>query len=43
LALITNPAAADTTTIDIADIAAVGAAAVPSVAAIVHHVVGSLA
>ncbi|HEX4434042.1 MAG TPA: purine-nucleoside phosphorylase [Acidimicrobiales bacterium] len=43
LALVTNPAAAANTTIDVGDIAQVGAAAVPDVAAIVEHVVGSLA
>jgi purine-nucleoside phosphorylase len=43
LALVTNPAAADSTTIDIADIADAGVGAVPAVAAIVRHVVGSLA
>ena len=43
LALITNPAAAADATISFAAIADVGAAAVPAVAAIVRHVVGSLA
>lgn len=43
LALVTNPAAADSATIDFTDIADAGAAAVPAVAAIVRHVVGSLA
>ena len=43
LALVTNPAAAANATIDVADIADVGTAAVPAVAAIVRHVVGSLA
>ena len=43
LALITNPAAAANSTIDVGDIAEVGTAAVPAVAAIVRHVVGSLA
>jgi purine-nucleoside phosphorylase len=43
LALVTNPAAADSATINFADIADAGAAAVPAVAAIVRHVVGSLA
>jgi hypothetical protein len=42
LALVTNPAAAVDATIDVADIAGVGTAAVPAMAAIVHHVVGSL-
>ena len=42
LALVTNPAAAAHATIDVAAIADVGAAAVPAVAAVVHHVVGSL-
>jgi hypothetical protein len=40
---VTNPAAADSATINLADIADAGAAAVPAVAAIVRHVVGSLA
>jgi purine-nucleoside phosphorylase len=43
LALVTNPAALPDTTIDVADVAEVGAAAVPAVAAVVRHVVGSLA
>lgn len=43
LALVTNPAASNETTIDVADISAVAAAASPAVAAIVRHVVGSLA
>ena len=43
LALITNPAAAANATIEFAAIAEVGAAAVPAVAAIIRHVVGSLA
>ena len=43
LAVITNPAAAANTTIDVAHIANVGTAAVPAVAGIVRHVVGSLA
>jgi purine-nucleoside phosphorylase len=43
LALITNPAAAANATIDVVDIATVGSAAAPAVAAIVRHVVGSLA
>ncbi len=42
LVLVTNPAASAETTIDVADIAEVGAAAVPAVAALVRHVVGSL-
>jgi purine-nucleoside phosphorylase len=42
LALITNPAAASDATIELAAIAEVGAAAVPAVAEIVRHVVGSL-
>jgi purine-nucleoside phosphorylase len=42
LALVTNPAAAVNTTIDVGGIAVVGTAAVPGVAAIVQHVVGSL-
>jgi purine-nucleoside phosphorylase len=42
LALVTNPAAATNTTIDLVDIAEAGAAAVPAVAGIVRHVVGSL-
>ena len=42
LALITNPAASVDSTIDIADIDEVGAKAVPAVAAVVRHVVGSL-
>jgi purine-nucleoside phosphorylase len=42
LALVTNPAAAAHATIDVAAIADVGTAAVPAVAAVVHHVVGSL-
>jgi purine-nucleoside phosphorylase len=42
LALVTNPAATATTTTEIGSIAAVGAAALPVVAAIVRHVVGSL-
>ena len=43
LALITNPAASVHSTIDIAHIADAGVRAVPAVAAIVRHVVGSLA
>jgi len=43
LALVTNPAAAANATVDFADIAHAGAAAVPAVAAIVRHVIGSLA
>ena len=43
LALITNPAAAADATIQVAAIAEVGASAVPAVAEIVRHVVGSLA
>lgn len=43
LALVTNPAAAANASIAFAAIAEVGAAAVPAVAAIVRHVVGSLA
>ncbi|MFZ0249195.1 MAG: purine-nucleoside phosphorylase [Acidimicrobiales bacterium] len=43
LALVTNPAAAADATIDVADIASVGSAAVPAVAAVIRHVVGSLA
>ncbi len=43
LALVTNPAASPDTTIDVADIAEVGLTAVPAVAAVVRHVVGSLA
>lgn len=43
LALVTNPAATADATIDVADIADVGSAAVPAVAAVVRHVVGSLA
>jgi purine-nucleoside phosphorylase len=43
LALVTNAAAAVNTTIDVGDITEVGTAAVPDVAAIVRHVVGSLA
>ncbi len=42
LVLVTNPAASADTTIDVTDIAEVGIAAVPAVAAIVRHVVGSL-
>ncbi len=42
LALVTNPAATATTTTEIGSIAAVGAAALPVVAAVVRHVVGSL-
>jgi purine-nucleoside phosphorylase len=42
LALVTNPAASADASIDTADIADVGTAAVPAVAAIVRHVVGSL-
>ncbi len=42
LALVTNPAAAPNATMDVAAIADVGRAAVPAVAAVVHHVVGSL-
>jgi purine-nucleoside phosphorylase len=43
LALVTNPAASPDTTIDAADIAEVGTAAVPAVAAVVRHVVISTA
>jgi purine-nucleoside phosphorylase len=43
LALITNPAATANSTIDVGDIADVGTAAVPAVATIVRHVVGSRA
>jgi purine-nucleoside phosphorylase len=43
LALITNPAAASDAMIEFAAIAEAGAAAVPAVAEIVRHVVGSLA
>jgi purine-nucleoside phosphorylase len=42
LALVTNPAAAKASSTDIVAIAGVGAAAVPTVAAVVRHVVGSL-
>ena len=42
LALVTNPAAAAGATIDVAAIGPVGHAAMPAVAAIVRHVVGSL-
>ena len=42
LALITNPAASSDASIQIAAIAEVGAAAVPAVASIIRHVVGSL-
>ncbi len=42
LSLVTNAAAASDATIDVAAIAEVGAAALPAVAAIVRHVVGSL-
>ena len=42
LALITNPAATGDATIEIAAIAEVGTAAVPAVASIIRHVVGSL-
>ena len=42
LALVTNLAARAASPIDLAAIEAVGAAAVPAVAAIVRHVVGSL-
>jgi purine-nucleoside phosphorylase len=41
LALVTNPAASPDTTIDVADIAELGTAAVPAVAAVVRHVVVS--
>jgi len=41
LALVTNPAAAAHQTIELAAIAEVGAAAVPAVAAIVRHAIGS--
>jgi purine-nucleoside phosphorylase len=41
LALITNPAASSGTTTDLTEIADVGAAAAPAVAAVVRHVVGS--
>jgi purine-nucleoside phosphorylase len=43
LALITNPAAAANASIELSAIAEVGASAVPAVAAVVRHVVGSLA
>jgi purine-nucleoside phosphorylase len=43
LALVTNAAVSPDTTIDVADIAEVGLTAVPAVAAVVRHVVGSLA
>jgi purine-nucleoside phosphorylase len=43
LALVTNPAAAANATIELAAIAEVGASAVPAVAEIIRHVVGSLA
>ena len=43
LALVTNPAAADSSPLpELAAIATVGAAAAPAVAAVVRHVVGSL-
>jgi purine-nucleoside phosphorylase len=42
LALVTNPAASPDSTIEVTAIADVGAAAVPAVAAVVRHVVGSL-
>ena len=42
LALVTNQAAGAGTTMDVADVEAVGAAAAPAVAAVVRHVVGSL-
>lgn len=42
LATVTNPAAQPGTTIDLADVLAVSAAATPAVAAVVRHVVGSL-
>jgi purine-nucleoside phosphorylase len=42
LALVTNPAASPASDIDVTAIAAVGAAALPAIAAIVRHVVGSL-
>ena len=42
LALITNPAAAPDATIEVAAIAEVGASAVPAVAEIIRHVVGSV-
>jgi purine-nucleoside phosphorylase len=42
LALVTNPAAAANSTIDVASIGEIGTAAVPAVAAIVRHVIGSL-
>jgi purine-nucleoside phosphorylase len=42
VALVTNRAATAASPIDLGAIAAVGAAAVPAVAAIVRHVVGSL-
>ncbi len=42
LALVTNPAASTTTTIDLAEVHQVGARAAPTVAATVRHVVGSL-
>jgi purine-nucleoside phosphorylase len=43
LALVTNPAAGPDTTIETTDVRAAGAAATPDVAAVVRHVVGSLA
>jgi purine-nucleoside phosphorylase len=42
LSLVTNPAAAASATIEVAAIADVGTAALPAVAAVVRHVVGSL-
>ena len=43
LAVVTNPAASDGAAIAVADLWAVGAGAAPTVAAVVRHVVGSLA
>jgi purine-nucleoside phosphorylase len=43
LSVVTNVAATDDATIDVASIADVGATAVPAIAAVVRHVVGSLA
>lgn len=43
LALVTNPAAASGTSMEIEGIRGVGDAAAPDVASIVRHVVGSLA
>ena len=42
LALATNPAAGEGAPVDLSDLAAVGRAAAPTVAAVVRHVVGSL-